>query len=823
MKPNSAIPHLPMLSSGLPDALAAANSHTDGILSTQQTVQAANEVAHMRSMDAPIRALASSIVGDLSEAKSQVPMRVAVWIRKNVKYTQETPMVEILQGPYRTLGPTIKVQTPMGPFQFRGVGTGDCDDLSILFATLCRSVGVEAFLAGIAKTNRPDGFFHAMGYCNGMFYELSKDGPYGGRGGEQIASEAPYENIVATIYDPVRRKQERLRPTAKSTNMSGSSTMCGCGCCSLCMAGIDAQRPRPYTDAAPNGTLYTPTGQVGAYQPLPPGALDSLQPRYSVPLNLYAPSRQISGISMDGTHEFARGPHGGSINDSARGPHGGSLDLSGSSLNSPMMTVSTPYQQSMRGEANSCAIILFQTKLAGAGANEFYTVTPLASSLSPTVQGAWEAIRKAVDAGQFQHNNFYVKQGLLIAVTGRKRVDLVYPLNAGAAYRSLANPNLVGLKASLWPGAVTGEQRFFAGQDGPIALPYSVQDTSMYGGAIATIQKSLRKEAEVLLAAVSAGTPPNFTAGNQPQPQPYLSPPVVQIAPSYGPPKTNPLPYLPPPPPVSGPPRLWKGDTQPSEPADPGTSYMPVVYQPFVGPDGLTRLRVLIPADDVIRLPSNKELGLKELSKLLTGAFNNLAAKEPAFAQPARYDVLLLRAPYGNRTVADLTLTQFFYDPAKGGGFETVLINDPIYDANSPLKVDRGQNLEMALTFHVADLGNAKTNSILQALLPTQYSMLSQEQALACLENVLAQIGGQLSAIKANKAQVSRDAKGYPISEPIQPPALVSTVPVAPVKTEVTPPVTATPPAAPSAAKSGIHPLAALALLGLGVYAVSKS
>lgn len=799
MKPNSTIPHLPMLSSGLPDALAAANSHTDGILSTQQTVQAANEVAHMRSMDAPIRALASSIVGDLSEAKSQVPMRVAVWIRNNVKYTQETPMVEILQGPYRTLGPTIKVQTPMGPFQFRGVGTGDCDDLSILFATLCRSVGVEAFLAGIAKTNRPDGFFHAMGYCNGMFYELSKDGPYGGRGGDKIASEVPYENIVATIYDPVRRKQERLRPTAKSTNMSGSSTMCGCGCCSLCMAGIDAYRPRPYTDGAPNGTLYTPTGEVGAYQPLPPGALDSLQPRYSVPLNLYAPSRQISGISMDGTH-------GGSINDSARGPHGGSLDLSGSSLNSPMMTVSTPYQQSMRGEANSCAIILFQTKLTGSAVSGTYTVTPLGSAISTTVQGAWDGIRKFVDAGKFTHQNYYVKQGLLIAVTGRKRVDLVYPLNDGATYRSLANPKLVGLKAGPWPGLVTGEQHYWSEKDGPIALPSNPSHTSMYGDAIEAIQQSFGKEAEALLAAVSAGTPPNFAAGNQPQPQPqpYLSPPSVQIAPSYGPPPSK---YYGKPP----------GHVE-------STSYMPVVFQPVVGSDGLTRLRVIVPVDDVIRLPSNKELGLKELSKLLTGAFSNLAAKDAEFAQAKPYDVLLLRAPYGDRTKADLTLTQFFYDPAKGGGFETVLINDPVYDLNSPLKVSRGEgHPDTALTFHVASRDNAKTNSIIQSLLPTQYSLLSQDQALACLENVLSQIGGQLSAIKANKAQVSRDAKGFPISEPLQPPSLVGT-PVAqpPVaQPPVAPP--AAPPAASPAAVSGIHPLAALALLGLGVYAVSKS
>lgn len=800
MKPNSAIPHLPMLSSGLPDALAAANSHTDKILTTQQTVQAANEVAHVRSMDAPIRALASSIVGDLSNAKKEVPLRIALWIRDNVKYTQETPMVEILQGPYRTLGPNIKIQTPMGPFQFRGVGTGDCDDLSILFATLCRSVGVEAFLAGIAKTNRPDGFFHAMGYCNGTFYELSKDGPYGGRGGETVASATPYENIIATIYDPVRKKQHRIRPTAESTVMSGKSGMCGCGCCALCMAGIDAYRERPYnSDAAPNGTLYTPTGEVGAYQPLPPGALDSLQPRYTVPLNLYAPTRQISGISMDGTHSLSKGARGG--------VHGGSLDSTGIGLGSPLMAVSGPSlpHSGMRGEANSCAILLFQTKLTGSAVSGTYTVTPLGSSISTTVQGAWDGIRKIVDAGKFTHNNYFVKQGLLIAVPGRKRVDLVYPLNSSSVYRSLENPKLVGLKASPWPGLVTGEQRFYAGKDGPIALPYSVQDVSMYGDAIEVIQQSLGKEAQEMLAAVSAGTPPNFAA--------VIQPPVPKPPP--------PQPYLPPPPqqpPTSGPPRVWEGDTQPVGPADNGVSYMPVVFQPVVGTDGATRIRVIIPADDGLRLPSNKELGLKELSKLLAGAFGELAAKDADFAHGGTYDVLLLRAPYGNRTVADLTLTKFYYDAAqKAGGFETVLIKDPIYDPNSPLKVSRGEgHAPTALTFHVADRGNSNTNSIIKALLPQQYTLLSQEQALACLENVLTQIGGQLSAIKANKAQAYRDPKGYPISEPIQPPALIGAPVLPPAKGEGKPNVK-------PAASGGVHPLAALALLGLGVYAVSKS
>jgi len=284
------IPHLPMAQSGLPDALAAANTAFDGVITTRQTVQAANQVAQARSMDAPIRALASKIVGDLHHAKTEVPMRIAHWIRENVKYTQETPMIEILQGPYRTLGDTVRVQTPMGPFQFRGTGTGDCDDLSILFACLCRSVGVPACVAGIAKANKPDGYFHAMGYCNGVFYELSKDAPYGGLGGKQIAARAPYPNIVAMIYDPAAGNYQKITPVSEAP-MHGS-------CADDCH------------DCAPCQERHSHAGSMGLSEPFggalrPPTQsllpVNALQPSLTVPHNLYIPTRQISGISMNGT------------------------------------------------------------------------------------------------------------------------------------------------------------------------------------------------------------------------------------------------------------------------------------------------------------------------------------------------------------------------------------------------------------------------------------------------------------------------------------------------------------------------------------------
>lgn len=282
----SKIPAMPS-GAGLPDPVAAANTAFDGVMTKRETVQVANDLAQVRSLDAPIRALAVAIVGPLKDAKVEVPRKVAAWIRENVQYTQETPMVEVLQGPYRTLGRNVSIQTPMGPYRFGGTGTGDCDDLSILFACLCRSIGVPAYVAGIAPTGKPDSFFHAMGFADGVFYELSKDRPYGGLGGSTIASRSPYPNIVATVYDPPTRNFTRIKPP--EVPMAGHCAD-DCHDCAPCQArhaaGMGSSSPFP-----------------GAMIP-PPQALlpvNALQPWHTIPFNIYAPTRQITGISMSGS------------------------------------------------------------------------------------------------------------------------------------------------------------------------------------------------------------------------------------------------------------------------------------------------------------------------------------------------------------------------------------------------------------------------------------------------------------------------------------------------------------------------------------------
>ena len=434
MKNTDYIPALPMQASGLPDALAAANSHTDAMLTTQQTVEIANKIAHLRSLDAPIRALAVQIVGNMRHAKTEAPFRIASWIRENVRYTQETPLVEVLQGPYRTLGNNVRVQTPMGPFEFRGTGTGDCDDLSILFACLCRSIGIEAFLAGIARKDRPESFFHAMGYSNGNFYELSLDAPYGGVGGANIVSSAPYPNIVATIFDPVRNFRKVIKPDKEQVSMSGmygtgmGGSDCACGC-------------------AGSGNCGYMSGYMGSTNEIPPltpnanGVMpvDSLQPRYTVPFNLYAPSRQISGISMNGT---SRGSHGA---------HGGSLDAGGSSLgDTPLLSISQDYNRRVGMKASRAAVVavlfrFLQTNDAGPSHAGQYKIDVVGA-----YDGTEESVLQQLQAAVAQQSvapvtipalrmsnvsiptvttkQVYPLYGYFVARQGRGGVDFAFPL-----------------------------------------------------------------------------------------------------------------------------------------------------------------------------------------------------------------------------------------------------------------------------------------------------------------------------------------------------------------------------------------------------------
>lgn len=194
--------------------------YTDREMTPFDTVRAANEMAAKFSPDAPLRALAHAIIGPCQNVFRYAPTLIAKWITENIRYGQESPGIELLQGPYTTLPAGLTV----GTFTFKGIGIGDCDDLAILFATLCRACGCEAYVAGIYDEPFQGGFVHAMGYCssNGKFYELSKDEPYGGIPDKPLEIDAPPMGQAAQIYDPIIEQWEVIKNNPYSPQFSYS-------------------------------------------------------------------------------------------------------------------------------------------------------------------------------------------------------------------------------------------------------------------------------------------------------------------------------------------------------------------------------------------------------------------------------------------------------------------------------------------------------------------------------------------------------------------------------------------------------------------------
>ncbi|MFT5991903.1 MAG: hypothetical protein ACI82G_000898 [Bradymonadia bacterium] len=159
-------------------------------LTPHETVDAANEVASEMAAHPHVRQLAAGIVRDLVDIPAQGPERIARWIRTNILYTQEAVGHEVLQGPLTTLR----------------IRTGDCDDLSILFASLCRALNLQAFVVGLRYANSSSSFFHAVGWCRGIYYELSEDQTYGGPGASAravVMGPALPAEWVGYAYDPV--------------------------------------------------------------------------------------------------------------------------------------------------------------------------------------------------------------------------------------------------------------------------------------------------------------------------------------------------------------------------------------------------------------------------------------------------------------------------------------------------------------------------------------------------------------------------------------------------------------------------------------------
>lgn len=150
-------------------------------------IKDATGVVFENAIDPRWRGVAANILKPCRNVKREGPRCIADWIRKNITYLQESPGVELLQGPRPTYENRV----------------GDCDDLAILFATLCRAAGLKGHFVAVARYDRPEAPHHAVGYCEETkrHYELSMDGRYGGVGNKSSLFDTP-KNCVTLLWAP---------------------------------------------------------------------------------------------------------------------------------------------------------------------------------------------------------------------------------------------------------------------------------------------------------------------------------------------------------------------------------------------------------------------------------------------------------------------------------------------------------------------------------------------------------------------------------------------------------------------------------------------
>lgn len=152
-------------------------------------VAIACELAYRSSWDPYLRPKAYEAAGPIwTNIPQGAPRRLAKWIRRHIRYAKESPGLELLQGPWTTLDVQI----------------GDCDDLSILWASFMLALGLPAEVAGLGRFGHPPQ--HAIGLdpSSGQLFEFSKDFRYSRVLFRSLRFEAP-RGYYWLSWDPLRQ------------------------------------------------------------------------------------------------------------------------------------------------------------------------------------------------------------------------------------------------------------------------------------------------------------------------------------------------------------------------------------------------------------------------------------------------------------------------------------------------------------------------------------------------------------------------------------------------------------------------------------------
>ena len=166
------------------DGLGSVQPHTvtmstldGGFSSGEQTTALIKKIANEYKTDPQIRYLTVRIVSQCPSHNYLAELKcVFEWVRDNVRYVRDIESCETLQIPQITL--------PREYSPVLGVGAGDCDDHSLLLATMLKSIGFRDIYARIV-TFRPSDkewkHIYLIVKHNGQTYSLDaicKDKPF---------------------------------------------------------------------------------------------------------------------------------------------------------------------------------------------------------------------------------------------------------------------------------------------------------------------------------------------------------------------------------------------------------------------------------------------------------------------------------------------------------------------------------------------------------------------------------------------------------------------------------------------------------------------
>jgi hypothetical protein len=134
----------------------------DGEQGNLATISIMSSVARKKSTDPLVRQLAIKILNE-SDTKSHNHLDEAIaigeWVKNNIRYMKDPHGTELLQDPILMIEKCEK-----------GECRGDCDDMSLLVATLLISIGIQPFFKIVRWTKKDGNYNH--------IYIVVKEGNY---------------------------------------------------------------------------------------------------------------------------------------------------------------------------------------------------------------------------------------------------------------------------------------------------------------------------------------------------------------------------------------------------------------------------------------------------------------------------------------------------------------------------------------------------------------------------------------------------------------------------------------------------------------------